>query len=221
MMIKGKTDDHRMQVRLANPHLDVTSNEYEECVKVVVNADNSILFLKFHNDFLNSKLEEVESESFPGLFEAKETAYAVKMKLLGKNVKLLTRSMPSSSIKKSKKDKNIFGPAFHELLTKGKYDSAKYHNKTVPILCSITKVRVNGNVSISGLRDIGKSTGTNLPIEDLLEWRIGVDKMQCDMFVDTETVAAIFKLASFDQDKDLFSAPLENLKPRKKCPVKK
>ena len=217
---KGIVKDARAQwrpdYREANPDIDVATKEYEDGVKYAIRADNKILFLKFHVDFLKDKLDEVESEDFPGLFEVEETGYSTKMKLVGSSVKLVPRSTPTvdkstsmSSFIRMKKEKKSSIAAFYDLLSKGNYPSAKYHNKTVNIRCSITFVKVPAVVSISGLKDVSNSDQSNIPVEDLLEWKIGVDKMQCDMYVDTEMVVAIFKLASFGLDKDLFSAPLD------------
>ena len=217
---KGIVKDARAQwrpdYREANPDIDVATKEYEDGVKYAIRADNKILFLKFHVAFLKDKLDEVESEDFPGLFEVEETGYSTKMKLVGSSVKLVPRSTPTvdkstsmSSFIRMKKEKKSSIAAFYDLLSKGNYPSAKYHNKTVNIRCSITFVKVPAVVSISGLKDVSNSDQSNIPVEDLLEWKIGVDKMQCDMYVDTEMVVAIFKLASFGLDKDLFSAPLD------------
>ena len=212
----------RPKFREANPDIDVTSKKYEDGVKAAIRADDWILFLRFHVDFLKSKLDEVESEDFPGLFEVEETGYSTKLKLVGSSVKLVPRSTPAvdksmsqSSFTRMKKEKKSICAGFHELLSKGNYPSAKYHNKTVNIRCSITFVKVPALVSISGLKDVSNSDQSNIPVEDLLEWKVSVDRMQCDMYVDTEMVVAIFKLASFGTDRDLFSAPLDKAKPVK------
>ena len=79
----------------------------------------------------------------------------------------------------------------------------------VPILRSLW-FKYTAYVSINSLKEID---GVNIPIEDMLVWRVSVDKCQCDLFVDTETVYAIFQLASFGKDEDLFSAPFSLSKP--------
>ena len=227
LMIDNWILDHRTKYRVENPDLDVTSQEYEDGVASELKLDNTLLFLKFYKDFLEVKNEEMDKETFDGYFEKEETPYSIKMYLMKKNVILVSRAssvgsaFSDSNQVKYKKDKKSSASAFYELLTKGNYPSAYFHNKTVDLLCNITNDKVTGIVTIACLKDDTNSGDSNVPIEDLLVWRIAVDKKQCDLFVDTDTIKAIFKLASYDKDQDLFSAPLDKFKPRQKHQVKK
>ena len=229
MIIDDMVTDHRTNYRVGNPDIKVATQEYEDGVAEEIKKDVSILFLRFHKDFLDVKKEEMKKESFNGYFAKDVTSYSIKMELIDKQVMLLSRSCScpsdspwSDSIQnRFRKERKFFAAAYYELLKRGNYASAKFHNTTVDLLCSISHVKVPGHVTISGLKNSSDTSDSNVPIDDLLLWRIGVDKMQCDMYVDTETVAAIFKLSAFGGNKDLFSAPLEKLKPRKKFHLKK
>ena len=143
------------------------------------------------------------------------TPYAIKFGLSHKKLDLLPRTEYDSYISKStwnrtKFQKRVYYNAFHDLLKKGNYKTAQFHKKNVAVLCSVTQTKHIAYVSINSLKIID---GENIPIEDMLVWRVSVDKCQCDLFVDTETVVAIFKLETFGNDKDLFSAPFSSSKP--------
>ena len=206
--------DIRTQIRKTSG-LDVTSQEYEQVVHSAIDTDMMILFHKFLIDFLEEKSDESEKKDFPGKFDHEVTPYEIKFGLSHKKLDLLPRNAYDSYISRStwnrdKTQKRIYCNAFDELLKKGNYKSAHFHKKNVAVLCSVTKTKHTACVSINSLKDID---GVNIPIEDMLVWRVSVDKCQCDLFVDTETVVAIFQLASFGKDEDLFSAPFSLSKP--------
>lgn len=202
--------------RKDHPELEPRPN-YTKLRDDFVSGDLELVFFHRHLKFLHSKLDIMKNLQ-PVAVRATNLHDILSLK----TVNIVPRSYNNNNPARTNTQKRNYKSKKQAqktwvINTLKELDNAYFEqlvDKTVRVLNTLTDKVEEGTIMVEELTNKDK-TAKDEDVLDFVVWRIAFDKAQVDLFMDTETIRAVYELTALNNDEYLFKAPL------KKATVKK